>query len=69
MTPEILSAIRAVLAAGGGYVIGKGWVTAAGWDTVLGAVMVLVPVVWGIWAKQPSSPEAKAVAEKVGAAS
>lgn len=68
MTPEILSAVRSILIAGGAFVVGKGWVNAAGWDTIAGAVMVGVPALWGILAKRPTSSEAQAVAEKVKAA-
>ncbi len=53
MTPDIIGGIvRAVLAAAGGYLVGKGTIDAETWATVSGAFMTLAVTGWSIWAKK-----------------
>lgn len=65
MTPEILSGLRSLLIGLGGYFVAQGWIDAAGLETVAAGLVVIAAAAWGIWAKRPSSTEAKKVAEKV----
>ncbi len=44
--------VRAVLAAGGGYLVGKGMTDAATVETVLGALGTLFVAGWSIWSKK-----------------
>jgi len=38
--------LRAILAAGGGFIIGKGWFDAATWTAVSGAIVTAAVAVW-----------------------
>lgn len=64
MNPEILSAIRSVLIALGAYAVGKGWLDSAALDTIVGGIVAAVAA-WGVYAKRPTSTEARIVAGKV----
>jgi hypothetical protein len=47
----LLSAIRNLLAAGGAALAAKGFIDEATVSQVIGSVMVIVPIVWGVWDK------------------
>lgn len=46
-----LSALRSLLVVAGTSLAARGIVTASNWNDIVGAVMVLAPVLWGIWDK------------------
>lgn len=53
MTKEMVwGVVRAVLAAGGGYLVAKGMVDAGTLETVLGALGTIFAAGWSIWAKK-----------------
>lgn len=47
----LLSALRSVLIAIGGYVTGRGWLDSATVNEIIGLAMVLIPAAWGVWHK------------------
>ncbi len=61
MSPELMSAIRTMLIALGGYAIGKDWfpLDAAGVAELAGALVLVLAALWGVWAKRPASSEAQ----------
>lgn len=65
MTPEILSSLRVLLAAVGGFVVGKGWIDEGIAEALVGFVVVVVPFVWNLMAKKATSRESIQTAEKV----
>lgn len=66
MTPEILTSIRVLLTALGGYFVGKGHIDAALAEAIVGAVLIMIPAVWGVWlSNRPGSREAVRIAERV----
>lgn len=67
MTPEILSSLRVLLAAFGGFVVGKGWVDETIVEALVGFLVVVVPLVWDWMAKRVTSSESIRTAEKVAA--
>lgn len=64
MTPELLGAIRMLLLAGGGFLVGKGWLDSAGLEALVTVLMAAVAA-WGIYAKRPRSKEAQKIAQNV----
>lgn len=66
MTPEILSAIRSALIALGAFAVGKGWLDSAALETIVAGIVAAVTA-WGIYAKRPTSSEARMTAGKVEA--
>jgi hypothetical protein len=53
MTKEmILGVARAVLAAGGGYLVARGVIDNGTLETVLGALGTIFAAGWSIWAKK-----------------
>lgn len=44
----ILTALRYILAAAGGFIVSKGWLDAETLEQVIGAILVLIPAVAGI---------------------
>lgn len=44
--------VRAILAAGGGYIVGTGVVDNATMNDIIGAVGVIFAAGWSIWAKK-----------------
>lgn len=68
---SILSIIRNVLSAVGGYLTGKGMVSAEVVQQGIGVVMVVAPLIWGVWEKyqqERKMKEREAVAVNVGIA-
>lgn len=56
MTAEqIAGVIRAIVAAVGGYFVGKGVVDADTVATIGGALATLATAGWSVWAKKPSA--------------
>lgn len=56
MTAEqIAGVIRAIVAAVGGYFVGKGVVDADTVATIGGSLATLATAVWSVWAKKPSA--------------
>jgi len=56
----LLSAIRSILAAIGGVLVAKGYTDDQTLQTVIGAVMTIIPIVWGIAHKYQTERQAKA---------
>lgn len=56
----LLSAVRSLLITAGSVLVTKGYVDDATLQAIIGAIMVLVPVLWGIWDKYQSEASAKA---------
>jgi hypothetical protein len=53
MTKEMVWGVaRAVLAAGGGYLVAKGMIDSGTLETVLGAIGTIFAASWSIWAKK-----------------
>jgi len=53
MSKEMIwGVVRAVLAAGGGYVVGTGVVDNATMNDIIGALGVIFAAGWSIWAKK-----------------
>jgi hypothetical protein len=53
MTMEMVWGVaRAVLAAGGGYLVAKGMIDAATLETVIGAIGTIFVAAWSVWAKK-----------------
>lgn len=49
MNPDQITGIfRAILAAGGGYLVGKGYLDDATLNTIIGAVLTLGTAVWSV---------------------
>jgi heme A synthase len=55
----VLSAIRTLLAVAGTWIVSKGWADDAMVQQVLGAIMVLAPLVWGMWDKFTTEEKTK----------
>lgn len=47
-----LGVVRAVLAAAGGWAVGKGYVDQASADQIIGAVIVIGTAGWSVWSKK-----------------
>ncbi|MBI4291339.1 MAG: hypothetical protein HY661_07670 [Betaproteobacteria bacterium] len=65
----VLSAIRSILIAIGSSWVTKGYVDSATVDSLIGAAMIIVPVIWGVWDKYRAERLARAretVAVNVG---
>lgn len=61
MTVEQISGVvRAVLAAVGGFVLGKGWLDASTWNWIVGGIVTVVPVIWTFIANRPAAIAASA---------
>ncbi len=66
----LLSAVRSLLIVFGTMLTAKGVTTEASVNETVGAVMVIIPVIWGIWDKYQAEHSAKAretVAVQAGA--
>ena len=57
---QITGLIRAILAAVGGFFIGKGWVSAEMWAWIVGGVATAGPAIWSWFANRPASIAAAA---------
>lgn len=55
---QIGGVVRAIVAAVGGYFVGKGLVDSATMTTISGAVATLFVAVWSVWSKKPDAPAA-----------
>jgi uncharacterized membrane protein YjjB (DUF3815 family) len=62
---NLQSIIRAVLVAGGGWLVNSGFVSAEQWQAVVGAVMALGAVAWAIYSNRQAHA-AKVVSAVVG---
>lgn len=49
---EIWGIVRAILAAGGGYLVAKGYLDNATLMTILGALGTIFVAVWSVWVKR-----------------
>ncbi len=56
---SIQSVIRTLLAAAGSWLVAKGLLDNATMNNALGAIMVIIPVVWGIWDKYKTASNTK----------
>lgn len=63
MTPAVLqavlSALRSILIAVGAYLVSIGFLTSENTDQITGAVLVVVPLLWGIYQKIQSERKTK----------
>lgn len=59
---QVLALVRAVLSIVGTFLTTKGLVSAADWTTYAGAVMMVAPVVWSMFAHTDSAKVASVVA-------
>lgn len=57
---QITGIIRAILAALGGFFIGKGMVSAATFDWLSGGVLSIAPILWSLWTNRPAAIAATA---------
>ena len=49
---QIAGIVRAIVAAVGGYLVGKGFVDAANMEIIAGSLATLGVAVWSVWAKK-----------------
>ena len=56
----LLSAIRSILIAAGSMLAAKGYMDDGTVQSTVGAVMVILPVIWGIWDKYRAEQKTKA---------
>lgn len=63
---SLLSAFRSILAVVGGILVSHGFINDAQMNEVLGAIMVIIPIVWGVVDKLLT--EKKAAARETAAA-
>jgi len=47
-TDAIQGIVRAVLAAVGGFIVGKGWIDADTWTQVGGAALTILTAIWSV---------------------
>lgn len=59
-TQAVLSAVRSILIAIGGFIVQHGYMTDAAWQQVVGALMVLIPAGWAMVAHYRSEAATKA---------
>ena len=59
MKEQWFGAIRAVLALGGGYIVGAGVIDSGGADAAIAALMGLVAVGWSAWEKRKAANAAE----------
>lgn len=53
MNPQqIAGIVRALVAALGGYFVGKGMLDGATMETIAGAVATLATAIWSVWSKK-----------------
>lgn len=67
----LLSAIRTLLAAAGAWMATHKYIDATAVNEIIGAIMVIVPIAWGVWDKYRAEAATKAreaVAVNVGIA-
>ena len=48
---KVLGVVRAILAAAGGYAVGKGYFDATAANEITGAVLVIISGVWSVLSK------------------
>lgn len=60
MKQALMSAIRSTLVAVGAALSAKGLLDSATMQTIVGAVMVIIPALWGVWDKFRAESAAKA---------
>lgn len=49
---QIAGIVRAIVAALGGYFVGKGMLDGATMETIAGAVATLATAIWSVWSKK-----------------
>lgn len=49
---QVLSLVRQILLAGGGFAVGKGWVDNETMIAVVGAILVLISSGWAFWERR-----------------
>ena len=54
----LFSALRTVLLLAGMHMVTRGWFDAASVNEAVGAIMIIVPAVWGMWDKYQSEHRA-----------
>lgn len=47
----LMSALRSLLIALGSVLVARGFLNDTTWNQIVGALMTIIPVVWGIWDK------------------
>lgn len=52
---QIASFLRTVLQVLGGYLVAQGYLGDLDWTALSGAVLVIVPTLWGLWARKDSN--------------
>lgn len=58
-TQALLSVLRSLLIVAGSWVTAKGYLSEGNTSELIGAIMVLVPVLWGVWQKYNSERKTK----------
>ena len=58
---QIQSLVRSLLVSVGGSLVAKGVITSDQLSNVVGAIMVILPVIWSVWQKRESAKLDKAV--------
>lgn len=51
MNEKVMGVVRAIVAAGVGYLAGKGLIDAGSADAIVAAVSTLVVAAWSVWSK------------------
>ena len=57
---QITGILRAILAALGGFFIGKGMISAATFDWLTGGILAVAPILWSMWVNRPAAIAASA---------
>ncbi len=55
---QIAGVVRAIVAAVGGYFVGKGMIDGETVATIGGALATLATAAWSVWSKKPVEPKA-----------
>jgi hypothetical protein len=59
---QILGILRAILSAGGGFILAKGWVSAETWAWITGGILTMGPALWSWVSNRPAAIAASAQA-------
>lgn len=49
---QVAGIVRAIIAAAGGYFVGKGLIDSANVEVIGGAIATIVTAVWSVWSKK-----------------
>lgn len=55
-----LSAVRTLLAVAGAWLASHKYIDSGSVDQVIGAIMIIIPIAWGMWEKRNSEQKTKA---------